>query len=106
MKPHLTRYVRQNPMFIWQLYPKHRVRQQFDYRAFDSYWLFFSHVKISASPSVTNTVCSKCALGAPSAETTVQPSLNITTSLVPPLIIGSIANVIPGFNFGPSPDRP
>jgi hypothetical protein len=51
-------------------------------------------------------VCSKCALGAPSADTTVQPSLNITTSLVPALIIGSMAKVIPDFNFGPSPDRP
>src|SRR5271170_5555963 len=106
MQPHLTRNMCQNPMFIRQLHPKHRIRQQFDYRAFDSYGLFLSHVKISASASVTSTVCSKCALGALSAETTVHPSPNITTSLVPALIIGSIASVIPGFNFGPSPARP
>src|SRR5271169_2992396 len=104
MQSHLTRNMRQNPMLIRQFHPKHRVRQQLNYRAFDSYGLFFSHVKISASPSVTKTVCSKCALGAPSAETTVQPSLNITTSLAPALIIGSIANVIPGFNFGSGPE--
>src|SRR5664280_1404471 len=91
MQPHLARNMRQNPVLVRQLDTKHRVRQQFDYRAFDSYWLFFSHVKISASPSVTSTVCSKCALGAPSADTTVQPSLNITTSLAPALIIGSMA---------------
>src|SRR5664280_354721 len=106
MQPHLARNVCQNRVLVRQLDTKHRVRQQFHYRTFDSYGLFLSHVKISASPSVTSTVCSKCALGAPSADTTVQPSLNITTSLAPALIMGSIANVIPGFNFGPSPARP
>src|SRR5882724_10062413 len=103
MQSHLTRNMRQDSMLIRQLHPKHRVWQQFNYRAFDSYGLFLSHVKISASPSVTSTVCSKCALGAPSADTTVHPSLNITTSLAPALIIGSMANVMPGFSFGPSP---
>src|SRR2546425_12936622 len=106
MQSHLSGDVRQNPMLVRQFYPKHRIWQQLYDRAFYLNWLFFSHVKISASPSVTSTVCSKCALGAPSAVTTVQPSLNICTALPPALIIGSIAMVMPGFNFAPSPGRP
>src|SRR5262249_33396268 len=98
--------MRQDPMLVRQFYPKHRIWQQLYDRAFDLYGFFFGHVKISASSSVTSTVCSKCALGWPSALTTVQPSLSICTSLTPALIIGSIANVIPGFNFGPSPAFP
>src|SRR4029077_20959982 len=81
--------------------PKHGVRQQLDDSALYLNCVFARHVRISGSAFVIRTVCSKCAEGRPSAVHTVQPSSSNRTSDVPMLIIGSIASVIPAFNFGP-----
>src|SRR5438128_3745864 len=91
---------------IRQLNPKHGIGQQFDDRAFYFNCVFARHVKISGSSLVIKTVCSKCAEGIPSAVRTVQPSSSNLTAAVPKLIIGSIASVIPAFNFGPLPRFP
>src|SRR5437016_11886022 len=85
---------------------KHGVGQQLDDRALYFNCVFACHVKISGSPLVMRTVCSKCAEGMPSAVQAVQPLSSRMTASVPELIIGSIANVMPGFNFGPVPRRP
>ena len=68
--------------------------------------VFARHVRISGWSFVIRTVCSKCADGRLSAVHTVQPSSSNLTSDVPMLIIGSIASVIPAFNFGPLPRLP
>src|SRR6476660_4584385 len=96
----------QDPMFIWQFDPKHGVWQQLDDGAFYFNCVFARHVRISGSFLVISTVCSKCAEGMPSAVRTVQPSSSNLTAAVPILIIGSIASVMPAFNFGPLPRLP
>jgi len=63
MQPHFSGDMRQNPMSIGQLDPKHRIGQQLDYLALNFDDVFARHVKISGSPFVTKTVCSKCAEG-------------------------------------------
>src|SRR5205809_7200103 len=98
--------MRQDTMTVGQFDPKHRVGQQFDNLAFYFNCVFARHVRISGSSLVIKTVCSKCAEGIPSAVRTVQPSSNNLTAAVPKLIIGSIASVIPAFNFGPLPRFP
>ena len=45
---------------------------------------------------VTSTVCSNCAVREPSDVTAVHPSGQITGSMLPIVIIGSMVNVIPG----------
>ena len=63
MQSHFSGNMRQNPMSIGQFYPKHRIWQQLNYPAFNFDDVFSRHVKISGSPLVTRTVCSKCADG-------------------------------------------
>src|SRR5260370_11208657 len=91
---------------IRQLNSKHRIRQELDHFALYFNCVFARHVKISGSSFVIKTVCSKCADGSPSAVRTVHPSSSNITSDVPMLIIGSIASVMPAFNFGPLPRLP
>src|SRR5256885_10939718 len=98
--------MRQNSMSIGQCHPKHGIGQHLNYFAFYFNCVFARHVRISGSSFVTRTVCSKCAEGIPSAVRTVQPSSSNLTSEVPMLIIGSIASVMPAFNFGPLPRLP
>src|SRR4030095_15187420 len=98
--------MRQNTMTIGQFDPKHGVGQQLDDSAFYLNCVFARHVRISGSAFVIRTVCSKCAEGIPSAVRTVHPSSSNLTSEVPMLIIGSIARVMPAFNFGPLPRLP
>ena len=62
-----------------QLRAKRAIRQRFDHASFDAEGIF-AHVKISGSPSVIRTVCSKWADSEPSCVTTVQPSFRIFTS--------------------------
>src|SRR6478609_7268840 len=83
--------------------PEHGVRQQLDDGALYLNCVFARHVRISGSPFVIRTVCSKCADGKISAVHTVQPSSSNRTSDVQMLIIGSIASAIPAFNFAPLP---
>ena len=96
----------EHAMAIGQLNPKHRIGQQLDDRSLYFNCVFARHVRISGSSFVIRTVCSKCAEGIPSAVRTVHPSSSNLTSEVPMLIIGSIASVIPAFNFGPLPRFP
>src|ERR1700720_3352417 len=96
----------QNPMPVWHLDPEHRIGQKLYDGALYFNCVFARHVRISGSSLVIKTVCSKCAEGIPSAVRTVQPSSSNLTSEVPMLIIGSIASVIPAFNFGPLPRLP
>jgi hypothetical protein len=63
MQSHFSGDMRQNAMTVRQLDPEHRIRQQFDYLAFNFDDVFSRHVKISGSLFVTKTVCSKCADG-------------------------------------------
>src|SRR5947199_10336245 len=98
--------MRQNTMTIAQCDLKHGIGQQLDDRAFYFNCVFARHVRISGSSLVIKTVCSKCAEGIPSAVRTVQPSSSNRTAAAPKLIIGSIASVIPAFNFGPLPRLP
>src|SRR6188768_1062026 len=86
--------------------PEHSVRQQLDDSVLYLNCVFARHVRISGWSFVIRTVCSKCADGRLSAVHTVQPSSSNLTSDVPMLIIGSIASVIPAFNFGPLPRLP
>src|SRR6476659_10380898 len=98
--------MRQDTMTIGQFNPKHGIGQQLDDCAFYFNCVFARHVRISGSSFVIRTVCSKCADGKLSAVHTVQPSSSNRTSDVPMLIIGSIASVIPAFNFAPLPRLP
>src|SRR5690242_13720344 len=98
--------MRQDTVTIGQCNPKHGIGQQFNDCAFYFNCVFARHVRISGSSFVIRTVCSKCAEGIPSAVRTVQPSSSNLTSEVPMLIIGSMASVIPAFNFGPLPRLP
>src|SRR5256885_16178678 len=98
--------MRQNTMAVGQLNSKHGIGQQLDDLALYFNCVFPRHVRISGSSFVIKTVCSKCAEGIPSAVRTVQPSSSNGTSDAPMLIIGSIATVIPAFNFGPLPRLP
>src|SRR5438477_7098955 len=98
--PASGRDVPQQPMPIHQLHPKERrLFQYFHYRAFKADDIFSRHVKISGSPSVMSTVCSKWADNEPSWLTTVQPSFKTFTPGNPAFTIGSMAIVIPGRNF-------
>jgi hypothetical protein len=106
MEPHFSGDMSQETMAIGKLDPKHGVGQQFDDFALYFNCVFARHVRISGSSLVTRTVCSKCAEGIPSAVRTVHPSSSNLTSEVPILIIGSIASVMPAFNFGPLPRFP
>jgi hypothetical protein len=63
MQSHFSGDMRQNAMSIGQLNPKHRIWKQFNYPAFNFDDVFSRHVKISGSPLVTRTVCSKWADG-------------------------------------------
>src|SRR5436309_7820628 len=96
----------QDTMAIGQLNAKHRVGKQLDDSAFYRNCVFARHVRISGSSFVIRTVCSKWAEGIPSAVQAVQPLSSRMTDSVPALSIGSIANVMPGFNFGPLPRLP
>src|SRR6266480_7115086 len=98
--------MRQDAMPIEQFDPKHGIGQQLDNCAFYFNCVLARHVRISGSSFVIRTVCSKCAEGMPSAVRTVQPSSSNLTSDVPMLIIGSMARVMPAFNFGPLPRLP
>src|SRR2546425_6024499 len=106
MQAHLPGNVGEHTVPVRQRDPKHRVRQELHDAAFYLNCVFARHVRISGSSFVIKTVCSKCAEGIPSAVRTVQPSSSNLTSDVPMLIIGSMASVIPGFNFGPLPRLP
>src|SRR6266511_5790550 len=98
--------MREHAMTIRQLDAKHGIGQQLDNRAFYFNCVFARHVRISGSSLVIRTVCSKWAEGIPSAVCTVHPSASNLTSDAPMLIIGSIASVMPAFNFGPLPRLP
>ena len=63
MQSHFSGDMCQNAMSIGQLNPKHRIWKQFNYPAFNFDDVFSRHVKISGSPLVTRTVCSKWADG-------------------------------------------
>ena len=63
MQPHFSGDMRQDAMPIGQLYPKHRIGQKLNYPALNFDDVFSRHVRISGSPFVTKTVCSKCAEG-------------------------------------------
>src|SRR5215831_11076376 len=106
MEAHFAGNMGQDPMTIGQLYPEHRVRQEFDNLSLYFNCVFARHVKISGSFLVIRIVCSKWADGIPSAVQTVQPSSRSLTAEVPELIIGSIASVMPAFSFGPLPRFP
>src|SRR2546421_7066053 len=106
MKPHLSRNMGQNPVAIRQLDPKHGIRKQLYDNAFYFNCVFPRHVRISGPSLVIRTVRSKWAERVPSAVRTVHPSSSNRTSELPMLIIGSIASVMPDFNFGPLPRRP
>src|SRR5437867_4259381 len=96
----------QDLVAVGQFYAEHRVRQELHHLAFYFNCVFPRHVRISGSSFVIRTVCSKWADGMPSAVRTVHPSSSNLTSDVPILIIGSIARVMPVFNFGPLPRLP
>src|ERR1700724_358499 len=96
----------QDLVTVRQLDPKHGIRKQLDDSAFYLNCVFPRHVRISGPSFVIRTVCSKWADLVPSAVRTVQPSSSRRTSGPPILIIGSMASVIPAFNFGPLPRRP
>src|SRR6184192_1551442 len=98
--------MRQNAVAVGKFNSKHGIGQQLDDCAFYFNCVFARHVRISGSSFVIRTVCSKCAEGIPSAVRTVQSSSSSLTSDVPMLIIGSMASVIPAFNFGPLPRLP
>src|SRR5262245_2918353 len=106
MQTHFTGDVSQHAPATRNVDPEHGVGQQLYHGALYFNCVFARHVRISGSSFVTRTVCSKCADGRPSAVHTVQPSSSNLTSEVPMLIIGSIASVIPAFNFGPLPRLP
>src|SRR6266568_7333332 len=89
-----------------QLDPKHGVREQLDDLALYFNSVFFRHVRISGSPLVIRTVCSKWADGLPSRVTTVHLSSRTRTPAVPMFTMGSMAMVMPGLSFGPLPARP
>src|SRR4029077_2262097 len=101
-----SRNMCEHAVAVRQVHPEHCVRQQLDDRALYFNCVFARHVKISGSSFVIKTVCSKCADGIPSPVRTVHPSSSNLTSDVPMLIIGSIASVMPAFNFGPLPRLP
>src|SRR6266581_4142587 len=96
----------QDLVAVGQFYPEHRVRQELHHLAFYFNCVFPRHVRISGSSFVIRTVCSKWADGIPSAVQAVQPLSSRMTDSVPALSIGSIASVMPGFNFGPLPRLP
>ena len=52
-------------------------------------------VRISAPLSVTSTVCSNCAVRRRSVVTAVQPSCQISKSMLPRVSMGSIVKVMP-----------
>src|SRR6185369_14272387 len=76
------------------------VGQRFHYDTFNFEGIFSGHVKISGSPSVMSTVCSKWADNEPSCVTTVQPSSKVFVPGNPAFTIGSMAKVMPGRNLG------
>src|SRR5712692_2394615 len=106
--PHLAAHVREHFVAVLQLHPEHRVRQRLHHSPLDLDRIFFGHFRVSTSgsPSVTATVCSKCAARLPSLVTAVQPSSRIRTSQLPIVTIGSIASTIPGPSCGPRPGSP
>src|SRR6266567_7747900 len=106
MQTHFARDMGEHATATRNVDPEHGVRQQLGHGALYLNCVFARHVRISGSSFVTKTVCSKCADGRPSAVHTVQPSSSNRTSEVPILIIGSIARVMPAFNFGPLPRLP
>src|SRR5205823_5593537 len=106
MQTHFARNMCQHAMATRNIDAEHGVRQQLDDSALYLNCVFARHVRIWGSSFVIRTVCSKCADGRLSAVHTVQPSSSNRTSNVPMLIIGSIASVIPAFNFGPLPRLP
>jgi hypothetical protein len=106
MQTHFAGNMGQDPMAIGQLHAEHRIGQKLQNLAFYFNCVFPRHVRISGSFFVIKTVCSKCADGMPSAVQTVQPSSLNLTEAAPELIIGSIASVMPAFNFGPLPRFP
>src|SRR6476646_10874143 len=106
MQPHFAGDMCQHATATWNVDPEHGVRQQLDDGALYLNCVFARHVRISGSSFVIRTVCSKCADGWLSAVHTVQQSSSNRTSDVPLLIIGSIASVIPAFNFGTLPGLP
>jgi hypothetical protein len=63
MQSHFSRDMCQNSVSVGQFDPEHRIWEQFNYPAFNFDDVFSRHVKISGSPLVTRTVCSKCAEG-------------------------------------------
>ncbi len=57
--PGPARKMREHPVAIGQFHAIQSARQGLDYGAFDFDAIRSGHVKISGSPSVTRTVCSK-----------------------------------------------
>src|SRR5262249_1419909 len=94
-----TVHKRRETVAIRQFGDKRAIWQRFHYAGFDAEGIF-THVKISGSPLVIRTVCSKWADSEPSIVTTVQPSFNIFISGQPAFTIGSMAIVMPGFSLG------
>ena len=89
-----------------QFDPEHRIGQQFDNFALYFNSVFSRHVRISGSPLVIRTVCSKCAdrLSVHGHDGPVIPQ--DAHRAVPMLTIGSMARVMPGFSFGPRARTP
>jgi hypothetical protein len=103
MQSHFPGDVRQNPVAVWQLHLKQRIREALGYLTLNFDDVSSRHVNISGSPFVTKTVCSKCAEGKWSAVTTVQSSSRTLTAARPILTIGSIARVIPALSLAVAP---
>src|SRR5262249_39999742 len=106
MKAHFPTDMGKDFVTALQLDPEHRVRQEFGHFALNFDRVFSRHVRISGSPLVTRTVCSKWAEGKRSTVTAVQPSASTWTPGLPILTMGSMARVMPAFNLGPLPRRP
>src|SRR5213593_1727497 len=98
--PVAPRRVTQHAVAVGQLHLEQAVGQHLNYCAVEADGIGARHVRISGSPSVTRTVCSKWADSEPSLETTVQRSFKILTSGRPALTIGSMASVMPGARVG------
>src|SRR5471032_928942 len=90
-----SRDERRQAVSVFQFRAPGAVRQNLGHATVNFESFVSGHVKISGSPSVIRTVCSKWADSEPSCDTTVQPSFKIFTSGRPALTIGSIAIVIP-----------
>lgn len=113
MHAHFARNVTENFVPVFQYHTECSVGQAFLNHTVNLNGLFFRNAKpliyktvnTSAAPSVTTSVCSKCAAGLRSRVSTSQSPI-ISTSGPPIAIIGSIANTMFFLSTGPRPGVP